>query len=684
MPRVSLYQDQAVLVAALLLSSGTVAADDPSYSIAIKDHKFEPSEIQIAADTKIALEVKNLDPTPEEFESVELRREKVVPGGEKITVYIGPLKPEFFGDFNPTTARGHIIVKYGKRSGLLLGTAIIVFREVLEAALIVGIVLAASAGASGRNHWVSGGVVTGVAGACLVAVFAGWIAAAVSGIGQELFNATILFLAVGMLGWHIIWMSRHGRELAASARAVGDAVVSGSRPLYVLAVVCGVAVLREGSETVLFLYGIAAGGGVGVVSLMAGGVAGLAAGAVTGAVLYFGLLRIPTQRLFSVTNWLVLLLAAGMAAQAAGFLVQADLLPPLGEAVWDTSAVLTENSLIGKALHTLIGYVSRPEGVQVLFYLVTLLGIWLLSMWTRPQAGARRHVQAVLLAAGVLGSAALPAQADEPIFGFIYTTDLLPKGQKEVEQWLTWRHQKAGGYYDQLENRTEFSYGITDAFQLSGYLNYNWTHAYHNAVDGTTTPPEQFSDFIAGPDEHFSAARFVGASVEGIWRVLSPYTDPIGLGFYFEPTVGPFFREFETRLILQKNFLDDRLIIGSNLTFAPELRYNIPPPENETDVNASLGVSYRFAPSWSIAWETQYEREIYDVAIFASSKQITDAVYAGPTIHYAGERFFVTLTGWEQLPLAHDYANLGIIKNGRNYDVDFEGFRVRLRVGVLF
>jgi high-affinity iron transporter len=280
----------------------------------------------------------------------------------------------------------------------MLGTAIIVFREVLEAALIVSIVLAASSGASGRNRWVSGGVAAGVVGAGVVAVFAGAIAAAVSGIGQELFNATILFLAVGMLGWHIIWMSRHGRELAASARAIGDAVVSGSRPLYVLAVVCGVAVLREGSETVLFLYGIAAGG-AGVVALVAGGTLGLACGAATGAVLYFGLLRIPTQRLFAVTNWMVLLLAAGMAAQAAGFLVQADLLPSLGEAVWDTSAVLTDNSLLGKALHTLIGYVARPDGVQVLCYLATLLGIWLLSLWTRPQA-----VQAVLLAAGVFGA----------------------------------------------------------------------------------------------------------------------------------------------------------------------------------------------------------------------------------------------------------------------------------------
>jgi plastocyanin len=102
---------------ALLLTMGTsVAAQEPAYTLVIKDHQFQPTEIEIPAGQKIALTVKNNDTTPEEFESTELRREKVVAGGEQITVYVGPLKPgkyEFFGDFNPKTARGHIIAKQG-------------------------------------------------------------------------------------------------------------------------------------------------------------------------------------------------------------------------------------------------------------------------------------------------------------------------------------------------------------------------------------------------------------------------------------------------------------------------------------------------------------------------------------------------------------------------------------------
>jgi high-affinity iron transporter len=259
----------------------------------------------------------------------------------------------------------------------MLGAAIIVFRVVLEAALIVGIVMAASHGLIGRALWISGGVAAGVVGAGLVAAFAAKIAAAASGMGQELLNAAILLLAVGMLGWHNVWMSRHGRALAVTVRSIGDAVTSGARPLYALTIVTGLAVLREGSETVLFLYGIAAGGGTTASTLLGGGVLGLAAGVGMGAALYLGLLRIPPRQLFAVTGWMVLLLAAGMASQAVGFLVQADMLPALGDAVWDTSAVLTEDSLVGRVLHTLIGYVSRPEGIQIVAYLATLLALGL-------------------------------------------------------------------------------------------------------------------------------------------------------------------------------------------------------------------------------------------------------------------------------------------------------------------
>jgi high-affinity iron transporter len=281
----------------------------------------------------------------------------------------------------------------------MFAIAIIVFREVLEASLVVGIVLAASRGVARRGVWVTSGIATGVLGAALVAACAGAIAAAVNGIGQELFNAAILFTAVAMLGWHNIWMNRHGRELAAAAATLGKAVLGRSRPLYALALVVGIAVLREGSEAVLFLYGIAIASGVGPLSILGGGILGLSGGAAIGALMYLGLLAIPLRRLFGVTSWLILLLAAGMASQGAAFLMQANLLPSLGNELWDTSSILSERSMLGVLLHVLIGYSAQPAGIQVVFYLATLLVIGTLMRVTGrvpPNAPSRPAAAASL------------------------------------------------------------------------------------------------------------------------------------------------------------------------------------------------------------------------------------------------------------------------------------------------
>lgn len=257
----------------------------------------------------------------------------------------------------------------------MLSTAIIVFREILEAALVVSIVMAATQGVPRRGLWIGGGLLGGVLGAVLVAGFADAISNLAAGMGQELFNAATMLVAVLMLGWHSIWMSRHGREISRELGAVGREVASGARPLTGLAVVVGVAVLREGSETVLFLYGIAAGEPGQRLSMLVGGLLGLGAGALAGLAVYLGLLRVALRYLFGVSNALIVLLAAGMASQCAGFLVAADWIPSWGDSLWDSSWLLTDNSLLGKTLHALVGYTAQPAGVQVAAYLATLAGI---------------------------------------------------------------------------------------------------------------------------------------------------------------------------------------------------------------------------------------------------------------------------------------------------------------------
>jgi high-affinity iron transporter len=268
----------------------------------------------------------------------------------------------------------------------MFAAALIVFRESLEAALVISIMIAATRGIHARGRWILAGVLAGFAGSALVASSMEIIGNMASGMGQELFNAGILMLAVGMLAWHNIWMSVHGREMAAQVMNTARAVKDGQRERSLVFVVVALAVLREGSETVLFLYSLATSGNDGLHTTLTGGLSGLALGALVGGLLYAGLLRIPVRWFFSITGILVLLLAASMASQAARLLIQADLLPSLGAPLWDTSAVLSQTTAAGTLLHGLIGYDAQPAGMQVLSYVIVLVSIASGMYWVTQRA----------------------------------------------------------------------------------------------------------------------------------------------------------------------------------------------------------------------------------------------------------------------------------------------------------
>ena len=306
-----------------------------------------------------------------------------------------------------------------------------------------------------------------------------------------------------------------------------------------------------------------------------------------------------------------------------------------------------------------------------------------------PQQESRAIGVWVLAATLVLVNSA--ASAGESAFAYVYTTDLLPQGAKEIEQWVTVRHQQIGGSFDQIEGRTAFEYGLADNLQVAFYANYAWTHAFQNGPFGATTPGEPFADFAADPNLPFNQTRFVGVSGEAIYRILSPYTDPIGLAVYVEPTIGPNFVEWENRIILQKNFFDDLLTVAFNFTYAPEFRNLLSDdPTNpirnwqeETDVNFSLAASYRFIANWSAGFEFLNEREFDS---FTFKNQSNSGYYLGPTLHYGGERFFVTMTALWQMPwaTAHSDTVPGALVNGYILDNDFERFRFRLKAGYTF
>ena len=267
----------------------------------------------------------------------------------------------------------------------MFGPAIIIFRETLEAALVIGIIAAATRGVPRRGLWLVLGVIAGIIGSGVIAGLTETIADMADGSGQELFNAAVLGIAVLTLAWHHIWMASHGAELARDARQLGSAVKEGSRELSAVAILVSLTVLREGAESVLFLHGMATGGSSSLTDIIAGGALGLAGGGAIGMVMYLGLMRIPLRWFFSVTGALLVLLAAGLAGQMARFLIQADLLPALATPLWDTSSLLSTTSLVGSILHVLVGYESSPSGMQMLFYAGTLATILFFAALVKRQ-----------------------------------------------------------------------------------------------------------------------------------------------------------------------------------------------------------------------------------------------------------------------------------------------------------
>ncbi len=257
----------------------------------------------------------------------------------------------------------------------MFSIAVVIFREVFEISIIVSVLLAATRGMVGRRRWISSGIALGALGSVVLALFTEKLSGAMEGRAQEVFNACVLFAAAGMIAWTVIWMRVHGRHMADNLKRIGRAVAENEKPLHTLAVVAGLAALREGSEMVLFTFGFVASG-QSAWQVTAGCVLGLLLGVFTGTALYLGLVKVSPKNLFSVTSFLLVFLAAGMVSQALLLLSSVGFVPEFGAAVWNTSSLLPENGIAGKFLHVLLGYCERPSGIQLAGYVLTLVLIF--------------------------------------------------------------------------------------------------------------------------------------------------------------------------------------------------------------------------------------------------------------------------------------------------------------------
>ena len=252
---------------------------------------------------------------------------------------------------------------------------IITFREVLEIALIVSLMFVATKGLENRAKWILVGLFLGILGSFFIALFIETISNFADGLGQELFNGFIALSASILIGWTAVWVSSHGKEIANTIKQTGQDVVKGKLPIKALVIIIMLAVFREGTEIVLFSYGMILSGKA-FSTIIFGAITGSLAGAFVGALMYYGMVKINTKYIFKITSALLIFIAAGMAAVAAKFFVAAGYFSQLANILWDSSAIISQQSLVGEVLHMFFGYSDSPMSIEVIFYAFVLIVIF--------------------------------------------------------------------------------------------------------------------------------------------------------------------------------------------------------------------------------------------------------------------------------------------------------------------
>lgn len=254
----------------------------------------------------------------------------------------------------------------------MLQIAIVVFREILEVSLIIGILTAATKEIEGRTKWLLAGLGLGIISSLALAFSTDKISESLDGMGQEFFNGLILLAAAIMIGWTVLWMQKHARSISGELKRLGNSIREGKKPLYILAVVVLLSVLREGMEIVLFTYSYYISGTT-ISDIVFGLIFGLIFGCAVGAALYLGILKVAGKYFFIVTTWILIFLSCGIAASGIGFWINADIVPALGNPAIDLSQILSQQSLFGKFLHMFFGYIDQPAGAQLIVYFSSLV-----------------------------------------------------------------------------------------------------------------------------------------------------------------------------------------------------------------------------------------------------------------------------------------------------------------------
>ncbi|MFZ8864878.1 MAG: FTR1 family iron permease [Rickettsiales bacterium] len=254
-------------------------------------------------------------------------------------------------------------------------SAFVIFREIFEIVLILGIIIAVTNNMPNRKKAIILGFLFGLISSVIFAFFASKITDLANGLGQEITNAIILFTASFFIGWTILWMQKHAKEIKQNFQKISSEISQGKKSYIILAFIIALTILREGAEIILFTYGMLASGQT-VFTIALGSLIGFVAGITIGLLMYFSLVKIPLKYFFTITTIMLTLLVAGMFAHAIGYLTAAGYLNQFSNIVWNSSHIISNNSLLGSFLEVTIGYKASPNLAQLTSYIAIITGFF--------------------------------------------------------------------------------------------------------------------------------------------------------------------------------------------------------------------------------------------------------------------------------------------------------------------
>ncbi len=255
----------------------------------------------------------------------------------------------------------------------MIKLAIVVFRECMEIAFLLGVVMAATKPVKDSRKYIILGCMCGVFFAASFAFFAKALSDSMGGLGDEMFDSCVILFTAILISWTVVWMQGYTKKIRKNLSKLSEKISAGAVSQLMLVFVVASAIFREGAEIILFVHSIASAGNIGGNDYITGIGLGAFGGVVVGTLLYLGLMTYAGKYIFRISTILLTLIAAGLAAEAAGIMTSSGIIELFSDQLWDSSWLVDNGSITGKILNITIGYDARPNGMQIIFYFLTII-----------------------------------------------------------------------------------------------------------------------------------------------------------------------------------------------------------------------------------------------------------------------------------------------------------------------